>query len=81
MSKILHDFSSKSQGSEGGEGRKGEREERRKGGEERQKKKKNAETGNKSNINLKLSNFRYHRNCFRDFSSKLQTNAAKSTCD
>ena len=80
MSKILHDFSSKSQGSEGGEGRKGEREERRKGGKERQKKK-NAETVNKSNINLKLSNFRYHRNCFRDFSSKLQTNAAKSTCD
>ena len=62
---------------------KGGKEKGRKGGREEKKdrKKKNAETGNKSNINLKLSNFRYHRNCFRDFSSKLQTNAAKSTCD
>ena len=37
-------------------------------------------TGNKSN-NVKLSNFKYHRNCFQDFSNKLQINAAKSTCD
>ena len=39
--------------------------------EKRRKTEKNAKTGNKSNINLKLSNFRYHRNCFRDFSNKL----------
>ena len=37
----------------------------------RRKTEKNAKTGNKSNINLKLSNFRYHRNCFRHFSNKL----------
>ena len=42
---------------------------------------KNAKTGNKSNIKLKLSNFRYHINYFLDFSNKLQINAAKSTCD
>ena len=47
----------------------------------RRKTEKNAKTGNRSNFNLKLSNLRYHRNCFRDFSSKLQINAAKSTCD
>ena len=73
MPTILQDLSSKSHGSEGGEGKKGVREEK----EDR----KNAKTGNKSNINLKISNFRYHRNCFRDFSNKLQINVAKSTCD
>ena len=57
----------------------GRREEKRKGREGRQKK--NAETGNKSNINLKVFNFRYHRNYFRDFSNKLQINAAKSISD
>ena len=74
MSTILQDLSSKSQTRERG------REERRKGGEWRQKKKK-AKTGNKSNIKLKLSNFRYHRNYFLDISNKLQINAAKSTWD
>ena len=73
MSTILQDLSSKSQTRERG------REERRKGGEWRQKKK--AKTGNKSNIKLKLSNFRYHRNYFLDISNKLQINAAKSTWD
>ena len=83
MSTILHDLTSNSQGSQGGEGRReeggGRREEKRKGREGRQKK--NAETGNKSNINLKVFNFRYHRNYFRDFSNKLQINAAKSISD
>ena len=51
------------------------------GREEKKDWKKNAKTANKSNINLKLSNFRYHRNCFRNFSSKLQINAAERTCD
>ena len=32
-------------------------------------------------VTLKLSNFRHHRNYFRDFSTKLQINAAKNTCD
>ena len=57
---------------------------REEGGEEegkRRKTEKNAETGNKSNINLKVFNFRYHRNYFRDFSNKLQINAAKSISD
>ena len=49
-------------GQEEGKSRKG-----RKGGREEQEDGKNAKTGNESNINLKLSNFRYHRNCFRDF--------------
>ena len=59
------------------------REEGRKGGMEEKegRKKKNAKTGNKSNIKLKLSNFRYHRNYFRDISNRLQINAAKSTYD
>ena len=72
MPTILQDLSSKNQGSEGGEWRKG----RREGGEGRQKK--NAKRGNKSSIELELSNFRYHRNCFRDFSNKLQINPAKN---
>ena len=42
---------------------------------------KNAKRGNNNNTELKLSNFRYHKNCFRDFSTKLQINAAKNTCD
>ena len=65
MLTILQNLSSKSQRSEGGEGRKGGRK----------------ETGNKSNIKLKSSNLRYHRNYFLDFSNKLQINAAKSRCD
>ena len=73
MPTILPDLSSKGQRSKGGEGRKGRREER---GD-----RKKAKTRNKSNINLKLSNFKYLRNCFLDFSNKLQINAAKSTCD
>ena len=56
---------------------------RKEGKEEgrRRKTEKNAKTGNKSNIKLKLFNFRYHRNYFLDFSNKLQINAAKSTYD
>ena len=73
MSTILQDISSKSQRSE--------REEERKGGREEKEDRKNAKPGNKSNIKLRLSNFRYHRNYFLDFSNKLQINAAKSTCD
>ena len=72
MSPILQDLKRKIQGSEGGE--------ERKGGREEQEDRKTAKRGNKSNIELKLSNFRYHRNCFQDFSTKLQINAAKSTC-
>ena len=52
-----------------------------KGRREEKEDKKNAKTGNKSNIKLKLSNLRYHRNCFRDFRNKLEINAAKRTCD
>ena len=51
-----------------------------KGGKEETEDRKHAKTGNKSNIKLKLSNIRYHLNCFRDFSNKLQINAAMSTC-
>ena len=72
MPSILQNLSSKSHWSKGGE--------ERKGGKEEKKDRKNAKKGNKSNIELKLSNFRYHRNCFQDFSTKLQINAAKSTC-
>ena len=53
-------------------------EERREGGRRRKTEKKNAKRGNKSSIELELSNFRYHRNCFRDFSNKLQINPAKN---
>ena len=73
MPTILQDLSSKSQGSE--EGKEGKEEGKRR------KTEKNAKTENKSNINLKISNFRYHRNCFPDFSNKLRINVAKSTCD
>ena len=55
------------------EGKRGKEEGRRR------KTEKNAKTGSKSNIKLRLSNFRYHRNYFLDFSNKLQINAAKST--
>ena len=72
MSPILQDLNRKIQKSEGGQ--------ERKGGREEQEDRKTAKRGNKSNIELKLSNFRYHRNCFQDFSTKLQINAAKSTC-
>ena len=68
MPTILQDLSSKSQSDEEGEGRKG--------GKGRQK---NAKAGNKNNIKLQLSNFRYHRNCFRDFRNRMRINAAKST--
>ena len=44
---------------------KGGKEERRKGGEGRQKKKIKGET----KVTLKLFNFRYHRNCFQNFSN------------
>ena len=73
MTTILHDLNSKSQRSEGGE--------ESRGGREDKEDWKNAKTGNKSNIKLKLSNFRYHINYFLDFSNKLQINVAKSTCD
>ena len=73
MSPILQDLNQKIQGSEGGE--------ERKGGREEQEDRKTAKRGNKSNIELKLSNFRYHRNCFRDFSTTLHINAAKNTRD
>ena len=73
MSTILQDISSKCQRSERGE--------ERKGGREEKKDRKNAKPGNKSNIKLRLSNFRYHRNYFLDFSNKLQINAAKSRWD
>ena len=33
----------------------------------------------KSNIELKLSNFRYNRNCYQDFVKKLQINTANTT--
>ena len=52
-------------------------EERREKAENR----KNAKRGNKSNIQLELSNFRYHRNCYQDSVNKLQINTAKSTYD
>ena len=52
--------------------RRGERE----GGKEGRK---NAKSGNKSNIQLKWSNFRYYRNCCQDFVNKLHINAAKDT--
>ena len=48
------------------------------GGEGNQK---NAKKGSKSKIELKLSNFWYHRNCYRHFANKLQINAAKNTYD
>ena len=51
------------------------------GGREEKEDRKNAKRGNKSNIELELSNFRCHRNCYRDFVNKLQINTAKSTCD
>ena len=50
------------------------------GGREEQEDRKTAKSGSKSNIELKLSNFRDNRNCFQDFSTKLQINAEKSTC-
>ena len=71
---ILQDLRSKSQGSDGGE-------EGRTGGRGEKGDRKNAKTGNKSNINLKLFNFRNHGNYFREFSNKLQINPAKNTCD
>ena len=54
-----------------------------KGGKEREQKhdRANAKNRNNSSIDLKLSSFRYHRNHFQNFSTKLQINAAKNTCD
>ena len=68
---IFQDLISKIQGSEGREGRK-------EGGEEKEDIKNSKK---ETKLTLKLSNFRYHRNCFRDFSTKLQINAAKNKCD
>ena len=53
----------------------------RKGGREEKEDRKNAKRGNKSNIGLELSNFRYYRNCDRDFVNKLHINTTKSTYD
>ena len=53
----------------------------RKGGREGKEGRKNAKRGNTSNIELKLSNFRFYRNCYRGFVNKLQINAAKNRCD
>ena len=50
----------------------------REGGEGIQK---NDKRGDKSNTELELSNFRYHRNCYQEFVNKLQINTAKSTYD
>ena len=50
-----------------------------KGGREEKEDKKMQKQETKSNIKLQLSNFRYHRNCFRDFRNKMGINAAKST--
>ena len=47
--------------------------------EEKQDRKKIAKMGNKSNIELELSDFRYYRNCYWDFVKKLQINTAKNT--
>ena len=55
-------------------------EEEERGWEEKEDRK-NAKRGNKSNIGLELSNFRYYRNCDRDFVNKLHINATKSTYD
>ena len=68
---IFQDLISKIQGSEGREGRK-------EGGEEKEDIKNSKK---ETKLTLKSSNFRYHRNCFQDFSTKLQINAAKNTCD
>ena len=40
----------------------------RKGGREGKEGRKNAKRGNTSNIELKLSNFRFYRNCYREVS-------------
>ena len=74
---ILQDIRSKRQESDGRGGGGGGR----KGGRGEKGDRKNAKTGKKSNINLKLSNFRNHGNYFREFSNKLQINPAKNTCD
>ena len=50
-------------------------------GREQKQDRKDTKRGNNSNIELKLSNFRCQRNYFRGFSTKLQINAAKNTCD
>ena len=54
------------------------KEERRKRGRRRKAEKMR---GNKSNIELELFNFRYHRNCYWDFVNKLQINTANRTYD
>ena len=71
MSPILQDLNRKIPGSEGGK--------EKIGGREEQEDRKTAKSGSKSNIELKLSNFRDNGNCFQDFSTKLQINAEKST--
>ena len=68
---IFQDLISKIQGSEGREGRK-------EGGEEKEDIKNSKK---EAKLTLKSSNFRYHRNCFQDFSTNLQINTAKNKCD
>ena len=68
---IFQDLISKIQGSEGREGRK-------EGGEEKEDIKNSKK---ETKLTLKSSNFRYHRNCFQDFSTNLQINTAKNKCD
>ena len=53
----------------------------RKEGREEKEDRKNGKRGNKSNIELELSNFRYHRNCYQDVANNLQINTVKSTYD
>ena len=55
----------------------GERE--KQGGRLEKEGRKKAKRENKSNIDLELSNFRYHRNFYQDFVNKLQIITAKST--
>ena len=53
----------------------------RRAGREEKDDRKNAKRGNKSNIELELSNFRYQISCYWDFVNKLQINTAKNTRD
>ena len=53
----------------------------RRAGREEKDDRKNAKRGNKSNIELELSSFRYQISCYWDFVNKLQINTAKNTRD
>ena len=55
------------------------RKESREVGREGKEGRKNGTRANKGIFELKISNFRYHRNCFRDFLNKLHIDIAKST--